>query len=604
MKGKVIIAGAGPGAADLITLRAMNALKEADLVIYAGSLVNPDMLDYTKVEAEKLNSASMSLDDVINAIKQSVEKGKHVVRLHTGDPAMYGAISEQMNELDKLGIEYEVIPGVSTVFAAAAAIKAELTMPGITQTAILTRRAGRTPVPKAEDLKKLANNNASIALFLSVADMPGLVSDFIKAGRSPETPVAVVYRVTWPNEKIVYGKLSDIADKVEEAGIKRQAMILVGAALERSGKKSLLYNHGFAHGYRSDDGSKTFSGKVAIYAITEKGSQKAGELSEGLEESEVFIPGRFGDKFPYFNKFEAKTLGKIVSDNWHKYDAHIFIMATGIAIRKISHLLKSKLSDPAVVVCDELGSNAISLLSGHIGGANRLSAVIAGITGGRAVITTATDINKMMAFDELAAINHWRISSSKDNIKILNSMLLEGKNIDILIPEKDFDKHYKGVRGLRLIKSIDEISGHGAVVLDVFNGEYSVPTLELKSATYAVGIGCRKDTSSGKIESAFNDALKKASIDIENISIIASCDIKEEELGLLKFAKKNNLNIQFYSKEELNKIETPNITPRAIKEFGIKSVAEASSIMAANGGKLILKKEKYEKVTIAISEVK
>lgn len=603
MQGKVIIAGAGPGAADLITLKVLNALKEADLVIYAGSLVNPEILNYARDDAEKLNSASMSLDEVVAAMKKAVSEGKNVVRLHTGDPTMYGAISEQMNELDELGIEYEIIPGVSSVFAAAAALKSELTMPGITQTAILTRRAGRTPVPEQENIVKLAANNASVAVFLSVADMQGLANDFISAGRPPETPVAVVYRATWANQKIVRGTLANIVVKVEESGIKRQAMIIVGAALDRGGKKSLLYHKSFAHGYRTNDGSKTFDGNVAIYTVTQKGCIKAGELAEGLEDSQVFIPERFGDEFNSFKTFKPKTLDKVIAENWNKFDAHLFIMATGIVVRKIAGLIDSKLFDPAVVVCDELGNNSISLLSGHIGGANRLAAVIAGITGGRAVITTATDINNMTAFDELASLNNWQICNPQ-NIKILNSMLLEAKNIDMLIPEEIFNKFYKGIRGLRLVGSTEEINGSGAVILNTNSSKLSVPALELKSNCYAVGVGCRKDTSCDEIEAAFNDALKKAGINSKQICCIASSDVKEQESGLLDFASKRKFKIKFYGKKTLNEIKTPNPTPRAIKEFGVASVSEAAAVVASGIGKLVLEKQKYEKVTIAIAQCK
>ncbi|MCF6175835.1 MAG: precorrin-4 C(11)-methyltransferase [Victivallaceae bacterium] len=601
MQGKVVIAGAGPGAADLITLRAVAVLKSADLVIYAGSLVNPDLLNYAPQDAIKLNSAAMSLDAVIAAMKQAVAGGKNVVRLHTGDPAMYGAISEQMNELDELGIDYEVIPGVSSVFAAAAALKAELTMPGITQTAILTRRAGRTPVPEQEEIVKLANNNASVALFLSIADMPGLVNDFMQAGRAADTPVAVVYRASWPNQQIVRGTLANISVKVQASGIKRQAMIIVGAALARGGEKSLLYAHDFAHGYRSDDGSKTFAGKVAIYAITEQGSRKAGEVAAGLAETEIFIPERFADNLTQATTFAPKQLMALVRRNWRQFDAHLFIMAAGIVVRKIAGLLESKLTDPAVVVCDELGNNSISLLSGHIGGANRLATVIAGITGGRAIITTATDINNLTAFDELAAIKHWQITNPQ-NIKIVNSMLLEGKNIDILMPETLFKQYYQSVRGLRWVESVDDITGHGAVVLDRDCSKVAVPVLKLKSMRYAVGIGCRKATECAEIEIAFNDALQQAGIEQTQVVCLASSDIKSAEPGLLKFAEKQQLELKFYDKASLNAITTPNPTPRAIKEFGVASVSEAAAILAANNGKLVIEKQKYAKVTIAVAK--
>ena len=328
-KHKVLIAGAGPGAMDLITLRAFEAIKNADVIIYAGSLVNPKLLENAKLECEKFNSALMSLPEVIEVIKKAALSGKLVLRLHTGDPAMYGAISEQMNELDNLNIEYEIIPGVSSVFASSAALRTELTMPGITQTLILTRRAGRTPVPEEEHLSRLAQNNASLAIFLSIGDIPGMVKDLCNAGRSIDTPVAVVYRVSWENQKIVRGTLADIAEKVEQAGIKRQAMIIVGEALNRNGELSKLYHNNFAHGYRGNKNSEKFKGSVAIYAITEQGCHKAAEIKEGLtNRSQIFIPERFSSLYDKFTSFPPKNLEKIIAGNWKRFDAHIFIMAT------------------------------------------------------------------------------------------------------------------------------------------------------------------------------------------------------------------------------------------------------------------------------------
>jgi precorrin-4 C11-methyltransferase len=576
-------------------------VKDADLIIYAGSLINPEILDNAGDDAEKLNSAAMSLDEVVEAIKTAHLQGKSVLRLHSGDPAMYGAISEQMNALDELEIEYEVIPGVSSVFAAAAALKTELTMPGITQTVILTRREGRTPVPESEHIAKLAANGASVAVFLSVADMPGLVADFISAGRSPETAVGIVYRASWPNQKIIRGTLADIAEKVKKSGIKRQAMIIVGNAIKRTGEKSLLYDDNFAHGFRSDGKSARFTGSTAIFAITETGCQKAAEIAEGLPVPKIFVPERFAGKCPKAATFAPKTLSALIAENWNAFDAHIFIMATGIVVRKITGLLDGKLTDPAVVVCDELGNNVISLISGHIGGANRLAEDIAGITGGRAVITTATDVNKLMAFDELATINNWRIINP-EMIKTLNSMLLEGKKIDLLLPKNVFSAHYENVRGIRSVAKPADIAGDAAVILDAQMDSIAVPTLAFSSSSYAVGIGCRKNVSAEEILSAYSDALKKAKIDASEISLLASSDVKKDETGLLEFAKKLKLKLKFFSKETLNAIETPNFSQRAMKEFGVSSVSEAAAIAASNSDTLILEKQKYPKVTIAIAK--
>ena len=215
MAGTITFVGAGPGAPDLITLRGVEALKRADLVIYAGSLVNEQLLDYAPPAARRVNSAGLDFTAVIAEIKAAYETGKAVVRLHTGDPAMYGAVAEQYRELDRLGLPYSVVPGVSSVFAAAAALKTEFTMPGLSQSAILTRDAGRTPVPDGEALEKLAACGCTLCIFLSVAGIRQLTQKLLAAGRSPQTPAAVVYRASWPNEIVVRGTVADIAGKVE-----------------------------------------------------------------------------------------------------------------------------------------------------------------------------------------------------------------------------------------------------------------------------------------------------------------------------------------------------------------------------------------------------
>lgn len=247
---KVFFVGSGPGDPELITVKGMKLLKEADLVIYAGSLVREKVLEFCEKGPEIRNSASMSLDEITSLMIEGAKKGKLVVRLHTGDPSLYGALREQADALEKEGIEYEVVPGVSSAFASAAALKRELTLPGVTQTVIFTRMEGRTPVPEKERLSLLSAHNATICIFLSIAMMSEVVRE-LSEGYALDTPVAVVYRASWEDEAVVKGTLRDIAKKVEEAGIKRQAMIIVGYAIgDRPGENSRLYDPGFSHGYR------------------------------------------------------------------------------------------------------------------------------------------------------------------------------------------------------------------------------------------------------------------------------------------------------------------------------------------------------------------
>ncbi|EPY6471029.1 precorrin-4 C(11)-methyltransferase [Clostridium sporogenes] len=249
MESKVYFIGAGPGDPDLITVKGRDILTKADVVIYAGSLVSKEHLDYCKEDIEVYNSASMTLKEVIKVIEKAHNENKSIVRLHTGDPSIYGAIKEQMDELDKLNICYEVVPGVSSFTAAAASIKKEFTLPGVSQTLILTRVEGRTPVPEKEDLEVLASRGASMALFLSVG-MIDKVALKLKKGYGRNVPIAVIQRATWQDEKVVIGTLDDIAKKVKDANITKTAQILVGDFIDCKYDKSLLYDEKFTHEFR------------------------------------------------------------------------------------------------------------------------------------------------------------------------------------------------------------------------------------------------------------------------------------------------------------------------------------------------------------------
>jgi precorrin-4/cobalt-precorrin-4 C11-methyltransferase len=255
LKGAVVFVGAGPGDPGLITVAGSEALAKADVVLYAGSLVNPELLKYAKKASEIFDTAGMNLDETTRVCLEAAGAGKSVVRLHTGDPSLYGAILEQMLPLEEAGIETSVIPGVSSAFASAAALRSQLTLPGMSQTVIFTRLSGRTPVPESEGLEKLAATGATLCVFLSVDRIAEVVAKCLEGGRSPDTPAAVVSRASWPDQSFVTGTLSDIAGKVSEAGFTRQSMIIVGDPLGPrilgSGfTPSKLYDSSFTHGYR------------------------------------------------------------------------------------------------------------------------------------------------------------------------------------------------------------------------------------------------------------------------------------------------------------------------------------------------------------------
>ncbi|OPA77713.1 precorrin-4 C(11)-methyltransferase [Paenibacillus selenitireducens] len=252
---KIYIVGAGPGDPELITVKGLRLLQEADVVLYTDSLVSEDLIAKAKPEAEVLKSAGMDLGEMVEIMVDRVKQGKKVVRVHTGDPAVYGAILEQVSLLKKEGIGYEVIPGVSSVFAAAAAVGAELTVPELTQTLILTRAEGRTPVPDLEKLRDLAAHHTTIALFLSATLSKKVVNELLAADWHEDTPVAVVQRATWPDQKIVRTTLKNLDADLRANSIRSHAMILAGWALDpdihnKEEYKSKLYDKTFTHRFR------------------------------------------------------------------------------------------------------------------------------------------------------------------------------------------------------------------------------------------------------------------------------------------------------------------------------------------------------------------
>jgi precorrin-4/cobalt-precorrin-4 C11-methyltransferase len=247
---KIYFVGAGPGDRELITLKGARLLAEAGLVLYAGSLVNPDILTHASPQAELLDSAGLDLEQQVSLMSEAVRDGRKVVRLHTGDPGLFGAIQEQIDRLQSQGIECEIVPGVSSYAAAAAALGRELTIPGVSQTVIITRQAGRTGVPDKERLGDLARHRASMCIFLSAGLIDTVAAELLSA-YPPQTPVAVVEKASWPQQKIVRGRLDQIAGLVSSAGITRTAMILAGDFLEPGDfKPSRLYDAEFSHGYR------------------------------------------------------------------------------------------------------------------------------------------------------------------------------------------------------------------------------------------------------------------------------------------------------------------------------------------------------------------
>ena len=254
MKTYLSFVGAGSGDVELITVKGLKRLQNADTVIYTGSLINLELLDYCKEDCKKYNSAKMDLQEIIDVIKRDVAEEKYVVRLQTGDFSIYGSIREQIEELNKLNIDYELIPGVSSFLGAASSLKVEYTVPEVSQSLIITRRTGRTPVPEKESLSSFAKHNTSMVIFLSVDKIEDVVRELtVEGGYKYDTPCTVIYKATWDDEKIVAGTLADIAKKTKEANITKTALILVGGFLGNDYYNSKLYDKKFKHEFRDSD---------------------------------------------------------------------------------------------------------------------------------------------------------------------------------------------------------------------------------------------------------------------------------------------------------------------------------------------------------------
>ena len=243
--------GAGSGAPDLITIRGKKFLEEADVVIYAGSLVNPQLLEYTREGCEIYNSAKMTLEEVLDVMFAAEETGKMTVRLHTGDPCLYGAIREQMDVLDEKGIEYDYCPGVSSFCGAASALNLEYTLPDVSQSVIITRMAGRTPVPEKEEIASLAAHQATMVVFLSTGMLPQLTERLLAGGYKEDTPAAIVYKATWEDEKTFVCTVGTLAKTAEENHVTKTALMIIGDVVSHSHyQRSELYNPAFTTEFR------------------------------------------------------------------------------------------------------------------------------------------------------------------------------------------------------------------------------------------------------------------------------------------------------------------------------------------------------------------
>ncbi len=618
---KVYFIGAGPGAPDLITLRGWAVLQRADLVIYANSLVDERLVAPARARgARVVESAALTLEEIVALMVDAVRAGRVVARLHSGDPAIYGAVHEQIVRLKAAGIPYEIVPGVPSALAAAARLGVELTVPGVAQTVIFTRTAGRTPMPPGEALQDLAAHGATLAIHLSVHRMRDVVEALLAGGAyTPDTPVAVVYKATWPDEGILRGTLADIAAKVREAGWTRHALILVGPALAPEAHeeaRSHLYHPAHAHRFRPRRQRGTLSTaagypqpaaekSLVVIALTRPATRLAYRLADALD-ADVRVPERFA------RRPEDAFTGAAVAEIrrcWRRYRSLVLIVPTGLAVRAIAPLLADKRSDPAVVCVDEQGRFAIPLVGGHAAGANRLAERLAALTGGTAVITTASEVQGKPALDLLGREQGWRVAAGSrltpvaaalvndDPVAVMTDPDLPGtvhaylkaqfagcKNVTFLA----WDHPPPDVAGLILVT-------HRRVALP------TVPTVLYHPPVLYVGIGCRRGTPAADLRAAVEQTFAEAALALESIAALVTAEVKQEEAGLHELARALGVPLRVVPLDALRQVPRDGLTPSAAEpRFGIPGVAEPAALVASQG-RLIVPKRTFARCTVAVA---
>lgn len=603
--GTVYFTGAGPGDVELLTLKARRLLECADVILYAGSLVNPDVLDFSRQDAEKLDTARLKLAVQVEKMIASARAGKVVARLHTGDPSIFGALLEQTTALTAAGIPCRVIPGVSSAFAAAAALGLEYTLPETTQTVILTRMSGRTPVPQAENLRSLAAHHTSLVIFLSTGLLREVVTELRAAGYPPETPLALVYRASWPDEHIVRGTLANIADRADQQELTHQGLIIVSPVFEVSAPT-------VSHLYGGFQGSSLRRKGTAILAMTAPAVSLGRTLLEHLPDAVIYLPERLSsaqDAGQPNIRCYKESIRQVLQSVFDEYEFLVCIMASGIVVRELAPLLKNKHSDPAVVVMDAEGRFAISLLSGHEGGANRLARRLAELTGGQAVITTASDVQQIPALDVLAKDWGWKMNP-KSHLAAVMAALVNGEAVGIVqerggrwladeqFPNAIFCSSWQAAREL----------GLQAVALLTFCEPPAEFWLAFRKIvvyyppSLVAGVGCNRNTPAAEIQHALKTTLLDAGLAWDSVACLATVTDKADEPGLLQVAQENGWRLQTVSHQDIQQVaHLPNPSPYAQKALGVAGVAEPSAMLVAGSQTLLVEKRKFTNVTVAIA---
>jgi precorrin-4 C11-methyltransferase len=583
-------------------------LESAGLVLYADSLVDPRMLDLVPESAQARGTSGMTLDPIVARMVEAARRGEVVARVHSGDAGVYGAVAEQLVRLEEAGVPWEIVPGVPSPMAAAAALGCEMTVPGVTQSIVFCRVAGRTPMPDGQDLRAHARPGVSLCVFLSAGYGAELVSALRSGGVDDDTPAVIAEKVSWPDERISWGTVADVEQRLRDLGVRRHALVLVGPAFARASTRlrSSLYSPDHAHVFRpSGEGAATRDrGSVVVYAITAAGASVAGRIASALPEARVHLPARLAASVPGAVAEDASARA-VVARLMGGAGSVVLVMATGAAVRLAAPHLEDKLRDPSVVAVDDRARFAVPLAGAHAGGGNALARRVAAAVGAVPVVTTASDGRPWPALDDLAAHRGWRVEDARQ-LAHAGAALLDGDPV-ALLQECGEPLELAGTwpASLRRVDDLDALRGasaRAAIVITDRTVESRDGWLLLRPPSLVLGVGCEAGVSRDELLSAIDAALHDAGLSPLSVGVVATLDRKTAEPALEALCAERAWALEGHDAATLRTVAVP--TPSSVVEqaVGTPSVSEAAALRTAGeGAVLLLAKQVHGRVTVAVA---
>lgn len=606
--GRVYFVGAGPGDASLLTRRALAILRRADLLVTADSLVMAQVADLAGPRARIIGSSSMTLEEIVGEMLEAASQGLVVVRLHSGDPSVYGALAEQIGMLRSAGVPFEIVPGVSSIFAAAAALGVELTVPGGAQTVVLTRQGRRAPTPVWERLRELASSRATLGIFLSAAGVRDVQRELLAGGLSGDTPAAVAYRVSWPDQLLERTTVAGLVEVVKRHGLRRHTLLLVGEALGSTDRRSRLYDPGHAHIFRRRRPPRFLPGlaELALLAVTRPGLGLARRLQRASGDVELFVPAALAGP-------DAVPCSAVPTTARALFTAGrplVMFMAVGAAVRVLAPVLSDKAEDPAVVVVDDAGEFAVSLLGGRSAGANRLAEWVAAVLGARPLVTTAAERLGLPAIDVVLTRRGWRVTAG--SLNRLEGAIVNGEEVLFYGPGLRLPTPRSAGRGAggvrwRRVRQLDSMSvtgpagGVGLAVSDRELGPLPAGWVVARLRSLVVGVGCSRAATAGEVRQAVMTSLAQLGLSAEGVGTVATIDSRRSHPGIRALAEGLGARLVTFDSQRLAQVPVETGSQVVESAVGTPSVAEAAARLAGEG-RVLQPKVIVGNVTVSVAE--